>query len=483
MAPPSFPARAVAALFVERQHLRRPRELTLGAARLERFAADAGGIQLDSINVLDRAHYLTVWSRFGVYDRAALDRLIYRRHALYEYWAHAACLIAAEHLPMWRRAMLDYQVRHTGWRRYLKKNAAVMTAVEEAIRERGPLANADFEHKRRGASKGWWNWKPAMHALHHLWMTGRLLIDSRVHFQKRYDLAERIVPQLASLEVPSAAEFRRWHIRQALHAMGAATDADLRMYLTFPRASVMARRETLAALLASGDVVEVAVDGSPVRWLALAEDLPALATASRRRRIAEGTTLLSPFDSLLWHRERVSRLFGFDYRIEVYTPGPKRTHGYYSLPIYHDGMLIGRLDAKAHPPSGGSKCGASTSSAGSRMAEHPKAPGTTTASRSSPRSREPPRLWLRLRRSPVPIASRSPVSRPPPSRPRSRARCARRRSRPAPPPAPRRWNRCPPATPGARGSTSWGSSRGCGLLCSGSPTPVSSASCAPARPT
>lgn len=350
MAPPSFPARAVAALFVERQHLRRPRELTLGAARLERFAADAGGIQLDSINVLDRAHYLTVWSRFGVYDRAALDRLIYRRHALYEYWAHAACLIAAEHLPMWRRAMLDYQVRHTGWRRYLKKNAAVMTAVEEAIRERGPLANADFEHKRRGASKGWWNWKPAMHALHHLWMTGRLLIDSRVHFQKRYDLAERIVPQLASLEVPSAAEFRRWHIRQALHAMGAATDADLRMYLTFPRASVMARRETLAALLASGDVVEVAVDGSPVRWLALAEDLPALATASRRRRIAEGTTLLSPFDSLLWHRERVSRLFGFDYRIEVYTPGPKRTHGYYSLPIYHDGMLIGRLDAKAHRP-------------------------------------------------------------------------------------------------------------------------------------
>jgi hypothetical protein len=347
VAPRSFPARAVAALFVERQHLRRPRQLTLGGARLERFAADVGGIQLDSINVVDRAHYLTVWSRFGVYDRAALDRLIYRRRVLYEYWAHAACLIAAEHLPMWRRAMLDYSARKIGWR-FLKKNAAVMAEVEGAIRERGPLANADFEHKRRGGSSGWWNWKPAMHALHHLWLTGRLLVHSRVHFQKRYDLAERIVPNLERLEVPSADEFRRWHIRQALHAMGAATDVDLRMYLTFPRASVMARRATLAALLASGEVVEVAVDGSPARWLALAEDLPALATASRRRRIADGTTLLSPFDSFLWHRERVKRLFGFDYRIEVYTPGHKRTHGYYSLPIFHDGMLIGRVDAKAH---------------------------------------------------------------------------------------------------------------------------------------
>ena len=347
MKPATVSPRAVAGLFVERQHLRRPREVSLGAASLERFVGDVGGIQLDSINVLERAHYLTVWSRFGVYDRAALDRLIYRRHVLYEYWAHAACLVAASQLPMWRRAMLDYTARKIGWR-FLKKNAVVIEEVERAIRERGPLANADFEHKRRGGSTGWWNWKPAMHALHHLWLTGRLLVHSRVHFQKRYDLAERIVPHLDRLEVPSAEDFRRWHVRQALHAMGAATDADLRLYLTFPRASVMARRATVAALLASAEVVEVAVEGSKVRWLALAEDLPALAAAGRRRRIAEGTTLLSPFDSLLWHRDRVSRLFGFDYRIEVYTPGHKRTHGYYTLPVFHDGRLIGRLDGKTH---------------------------------------------------------------------------------------------------------------------------------------
>ncbi len=348
MKPPVFPARAVAGLFIERQHLDRPRARRLSARTLERFAADTGGIQLDSINVLDRAHYLTAWSRFGVYDRGDLDRLAYRKRVLFEHWAHAACLVAWSQLPMWRRAMLDYRSRHTGWSKWLKKHGQTMRAVEEAIRERGPLANADFLHDRPRGAPGWWNWKPAAHALHHLWMTGRLMIDSRVHFQKRYDLAERIVPELESLATPSAAEFRRWHVRQSLHAMGAATEPDLNWYLTFPRFARGQRRATLRSLLRSGEVAEVAVEGSTARWFALAEDVPALTTAARRKNLARGTTLLAPFDSFLWHRDRTSRLFGFDYRIEVYTPGHKRTFGYYTLPIFHDGQLIGRLDAKTH---------------------------------------------------------------------------------------------------------------------------------------
>src|SRR5258706_6392006 len=110
-----IPLRAVSALFLERQHLSQPRSRPLTTGRLVRFVEDAGGIQLDSINVLDRAHYLTVWARFGPYDRAWLDRLVYRRRLLFEYWAHAACLVPAGALPWWRRAMLDYRVRHTGW--------------------------------------------------------------------------------------------------------------------------------------------------------------------------------------------------------------------------------------------------------------------------------------------------------------------------------------------------------------------------------
>jgi uncharacterized protein YcaQ len=120
------------------------------------------------------------------------------------------------------------------------------------------------------------------------------------------------------------------------------------MYLTYPRVPVAERRSVLRAALREGEVVEVEVEGERGRWYALAEDMPALASAGRRRRPSSGTTLLSPFDSFLWHRERTRRLFGFDYRIEVYTPGPRRSHGYYSLPILHDGHLVGRLDPKTH---------------------------------------------------------------------------------------------------------------------------------------
>ena len=344
------PLRAVAALFLERQHLRRPRRLAFSAARVGRLAADTGGLQLDSINVIDRAHYLTVWSRFGAYDRAALDRVVYRRRALFEYWAHAACLVPTEHFPSWRRAMLDYHTRSRGWARWLKRNRATLTAVEEAIRAGGPLGSADFAHRRSaGKRAGWWNWKPTTHALDYLWMSGRTLVHSRRHFQKRFDLAERLMPEALAQAPFEADDFQRWHLRRSLHAMGAATETDLRMYLTFPRVGMRERRRWLDRMLETGEVREIEVEGpGTARWYILAEDLPALAAAARRPRGSEGTTLLSPFDSFLWHRERAARLFGFRYTIEVYTPGHKRTHGYYTLPILHDGQLIGRLDPKVH---------------------------------------------------------------------------------------------------------------------------------------
>jgi len=179
-------------------------------------------------------------------------------------------------------------------------------------------------------------------------MTGALAVHSRPHFQKRYDLTERVLPDWPSGEAPSAEAFRAWHVERSLHAMGGATDTDLTRYLTFPRMGPGVRRAALRHLLEAGEVVEIEAKGSRTRWLALARDLPALDRAARRRSGSRGTTLLSPFDSLLWHRDRVERLFGFSYRIEVYTPGPQRVHGYYTLPILHDGQLIGRVDAKAH---------------------------------------------------------------------------------------------------------------------------------------
>jgi uncharacterized protein YcaQ len=337
----------VAGLFLQRQHLAQPRVNTLTPTRLLRFAQDVGGIQLDSINVVDRAHYLTVWSRFGPYDRVRLDRLVYRRRLLFEYWAHAACLVPSSTLAWWRRAMLDYELRHTGWSDWLRRNGRVVARVKAAVETNGPMANADFEARRPpGGRSGWWDWKPVQHALHYLWMTGALGVHSRRHFHKRFDLLDRMMPALADVAPVTAEVFARWHIERSLHAMGAATEADLRGYLTFPRFAPGVRREALRSMVADGTVVECPVEGAPGRWLVLARDVPALARALRTP--SRGTTLLAPFDSMMWYRDRVARLFGFAYRIEVYTPGDKRVHGYYTLPALHDGHLIGRVDAKTH---------------------------------------------------------------------------------------------------------------------------------------
>src|SRR3989442_12319284 len=345
---PPIPVRALRALFLHRQHLARPRALGLTAARIARFVEDAGGLQLDSINVLDRAHYLTLWSRFGPYDRARLDRLVYGRRLLFEYWAHAACLVPLSTLPWWRRAMLDYRIRHTGWSGWLRRNAKVLSTVQAAVQANGPMGNADFEGRRPAGGGGWWSWRPVQHALHHLWMTGALTIHSRQHFQKRYDLLERAMPDALAVEPVSSEEFQRWHVERSLRAMGAATEVDLARYLTFPRFKPGVRRAALRGMLERGEITEIEIEGTPGRWLTLTSDLPALARAGRAPAPSIGTTLLSPFDSFMWHRDRVARLFNFDYRIEVYTPGPKRVHGYYTLPILHHGHLIGRVDAKSH---------------------------------------------------------------------------------------------------------------------------------------
>jgi uncharacterized protein YcaQ len=342
------PLHAVRTLFLERQHLSAPRATPLTAKRLGRFVEDVGGIQLDSINVLDRAHYLTVWSRFGPYDRARLDRLVYRRRLLFEYWAHAACLVPTSALPWWHRAMLDYRIRHTGWSDLSRRNPKMLGSVKATVAAKGPLSHAEFEGRRPSGRGGWWSWKPVQHALHYLWMTGALTIHSRRHFNKRFDLFERAIPALLECKTVSSEEFQRWHVERSLHAMGAATERDLTGYMTFPRFGPDARRKALRAMIELGAVAETEVAGSTQRWFALTRDLPRLARAGRAPSAPRGTTLLSPFDSLLWYRDRVKRLFGFDYRIEVYTPGHKRVHGYYTLPILHQGHLIGRVDAKAH---------------------------------------------------------------------------------------------------------------------------------------
>ena len=347
MSAPVVSRRAVAALFLERQQLARPRARRLTATSLQGFVGQVCGLQIDSVNVIDRAHHLTLWSRFGPYDRGVFERLVYKRRLLFEYLSHVACFVSSHDMPIWRGIMADLPGR---WKQRHGDPETTMpvASVERAIAEAGIMGNADFERPGGDKAGGWWSWKPAQHALDYLWKAGRIAVHSRTHFQKRYALMSRVLPDAAGVTPLPREEVIRQRLLRSLAAMGAATVDDLHGYWTWPRFPAPEQRTALATLVREGEVVELGVEASKRRWFARAADLPALERAARVRRPSRGTTLLCPFDSFLWHRERVHRLWGYFYRIEIYVPGHKRTHGYYTLPLLHEGQLIGRVDLKSH---------------------------------------------------------------------------------------------------------------------------------------
>jgi uncharacterized protein YcaQ len=334
---PRLAREQVVRLWLDRQGLLRPRGRRLTRRALVEHLERTGGLQLDSVNVVDRAHYLTLWSRFGPYDRETVDRWIYRDRVAYEFIAHEACIEPLRRLPLSRRYMREFDPQSDWWRRR-KADIGVRRAVLRRIRGEGPLESADFKNPS-GAKAGWWSWKIEKMALEWLFRRGRLAVSDRRSFRRVYDLAERVYPP------GPAASRREWEdswLLQGLAANGVATEAHLAGYLTAPRLSAADRRAILARNLKRGRVREVAVDGLPGAWFALAETLDDLGRLPRPR----GTNLLCPFDSLLWQRRRAEDLLDFRYRVEIYVPPPRRVHGYYVLPILHEGRLVGRLDPK-----------------------------------------------------------------------------------------------------------------------------------------
>ena len=352
MSVPAFSRRAAAALFLERQHLKHPRSQKFNARTLTTFVGDACGLQIDSVNVLERAHLLTLWSRFGEFERAAFERLAYRRRVVFEYLTHVACFVDTRDLPLWLATMNAMPERFRKRYRYPGRQQAFVDQVEAAIAERAPLGNSGFERPKGTKGGGWWTWKPATHALDFLWKAGRNAVHSRRNFEKLYAPLPRVLPRAAATEPLAAEDVPRERLLRSLRAMGAAAVDDLASYWTWPQMKRPELRHTLAALVHDGLVTPVTIEGQRQPWYALAADLPALERAAKVRRPSRGTTLLCPFDSLLWHRERVRRLWGFHYRIEIYVPGHKRTHGYYVLPMMHEGQFIGRLDPKLHRERG-----------------------------------------------------------------------------------------------------------------------------------
>jgi uncharacterized protein len=347
---PQVERAAVVRLWLARQGLSRPRSAPLTRRRLVAHLEAAGALQLDSINVVDRAHYLTLWSRFGPYDRAALDGWIYGERLAYEYWGHEASILPLSHLPVGRRRMRRFpppSYTDKAWWGHWATSPASKRRVLRRLREEGPLESADFE-RRPGEAPGdamFPLMKEDKRSLKLLWHAGRVAVTERRHFRCVYDLAERVLPE------GPAATTREYHdswLFAGLAGNGVAGERHLANYFTAPALSAEERRAVIRRNLRAGRIVAVRIAGLAGEHYARPRDLDELATAPEPR----GTTLLAPFDSLLWQRARAADLLDFDYRVEIYVPPGKRRYGYYCLPILHDGRLVGRLEPKLHRARG-----------------------------------------------------------------------------------------------------------------------------------
>jgi uncharacterized protein len=335
-----------AALAAQGLASRSERKGVSGFSPVQRTIERLNLLQIDSVNVLARAHYFPVFSRLGPYDRAKLDRRAFgsRDRALFEYWAHEASLLPLSFWPLlrWRmRRAAQGRDIYKGLARFAAERRDYVEAILREVRSRGPVTARELSET--GARTGpWWGWHDGKIALEFLFWSGAVTAAGRRNFERLYDIPERAIPA-ATLAAPEPAEADAIRTLLALsaRALGVASETDLRDYFRLP---VAATTTALRELVGAGELVPVKVAG----WRVAAYRHRDARVPAR----AGGTALLSPFDPLIWERGRTERLFGFRYRIEIYTPAPQRQFGYYVLPFLMDGRLVGRVCLKADRQAG-----------------------------------------------------------------------------------------------------------------------------------
>lgn len=309
-------------------------------AEIEVLASRLGVVQLDSVNVVCRAHYLPVFARLGAYDRSILDRCAWSEpRTLFEYWAHQASIlpVASHRLFRWR---MERAARGEGtWRtiaRFGKEKRVFVESVLAEIASRGPTAASELSMATKSKS-GWWEWSDAKRAVEWLFWSGRLTASTRVHFERLYDLPERVLPHAAlASKTPDVETAHRELLAIASRAHGIATEDDLCDYFRLSRRE---SRPRIAELVDTGELIPARVEG----WTAPAY----LHAGAAAAKVIQATALLTPFDPIVWYRPRAERVFGFRYRISIYTPEHLRTHGYYVLPFLLGDRLVARVDLKA----------------------------------------------------------------------------------------------------------------------------------------
>ncbi|WP_317205743.1 winged helix-turn-helix domain-containing protein [Janthinobacterium sp.] len=337
---------AARALHLAAQGLTRPRRGKAVKADLLEAIRRMGALQIDTIHVVARSPYLVLWSRLGDYPQAWLEQLL-SEGALFEYWAHEACFLPIEDYGLYRHRMLDPAAM--GWKysaAWMEQRGAEVAAVLAHIRAHGATRSADFA---RGDGQGgaWWAWKPEKRSLESLFTAGALMIARRHNFQRYYDLAERVLPGWDDARMPATAERERALLLKSVKALGLARASWIADYFRTKGA-----RLDPEILVGEGTLLRARVEGWDEPVYLHPEHLELAGRAAAGALASSVTTILSPFDPVVWDRRRALELFGFDYRLECYTPAEKRRYGYFSLPILRRGALVGRLDAKAHRGAG-----------------------------------------------------------------------------------------------------------------------------------
>ena len=317
----------------------------VGRRQFKTLAERLGVIQIDSVNVVSRTHYLPGFSRLGAYPRELLETEAWgRKPSLFEYWGHEASLMPLAMQPLLRWRMEAARAGTGTWAgiaRFARENRDYVDAVMTRIEREGPVTGGDFAEGPRGAP-GWWSWSKGKHALEYLFWAGLITTKTRRGFERVYDLTERVIPAaIYNTPTPSAQEAQRALLMIAARALGVATEADLRDYFRMP---VAAARQGVADLVESGALEPIAVKG----WKQPAYLHP----DARIPRKVDAAALLSPFDNLIWFRDRTERMFGTRIRLEIYTPAHKREHGYYVLPFLQGDAITARVDLKADRQAG-----------------------------------------------------------------------------------------------------------------------------------
>lgn len=361
--PPTIPAAAARRLFMGGQRLLEDPARPATPARVLGEIRALGFVQLDSINVVERAHHHILWTRLHAYEPHTLDTL-QRRGQVFEHWTHDASVLPEEAFPHWR-----CRFGHVAWGSWLrermgKDHKQVAAAVLARVRDEGPLMARDFERSGEKSGK-WWDWKPAKAALEFWWRTGELAVARRVNFQKVYDLTERVLPRVHGVPAPAREQHVDWACAAALDRLGAATPSEIARFwgtVTIAEATAWCK-----AAAADGRAERVRLEsvaggakGAPAATTAgsLASPKPGIAIVGWQRRVRRlpdapsDMRLLSPFDPLVRDRARCLRLFGFDYRFEAFTPEPKRRYGYYVLPVLEGERLVARVDPKMDRDTG-----------------------------------------------------------------------------------------------------------------------------------